>query len=152
MNCLTDKRSLSAHRDSDVLRLSSSLWSLVNKCPVSTKLLINQSLNAILILEKTSIATSLWAVEQLCSPVSLKDSVNKWLPWLLQLWKLKLLLQLRGNSWSGLVVQFSALCPPSKLCGLPKQNILRLASLSFIENASDIYIIAFIVTLLNQFV
>jgi len=58
MNCLMDKPSLSAHRDLDALRHSSSLWSLVNKCLVSMKSLITQYLSAILILEKTSIATS----------------------------------------------------------------------------------------------
>lgn len=137
MNFPTDKLLPSAVKDSDALRLfSSQCWS-ENKCQVSTKLLINQFLSVMLILEKICTTISSWVVEQLCSQVSQKDLVKKLLLWLHQQWKSRFSLLKKENSWSGLVVQSCHLCQLSKPCGSLKPSIKKLVPKSFTENVSD---------------
>ncbi len=137
MNFQMVKLSLSAVKDSDAQKLSSSQCWSENKCQVSTKSPINLSLSAMLISEKTCITTSLWVVEQLCSQVSQKDLARKLLLWLHQPWKSRSSPHKKENSSSGLVDQSCHHCQPSKQCGSPKPNIKKAVLKSFIENVSD---------------
>ena len=129
--------SLSVVNVSDALKLFSSPWLSVNKCQDSMKSLITPSWSVTSISEKIFIATLLWAVEQLCSPVSPNVLARKLLPSLPQPWKSRSWHQLSASSWCGSEDQFSVHSQPSKLCGSPKPNFRRLAQPSFTENASD---------------
>ena len=137
MSFLMVKSSQSLPRDSDALKPSSNPWWSVKKCPVSMKLLTNQSLSAISILEKISIATSSCLEEPLCTLAFPNVSANKWLPLLLQPWRSRLWLLPKESSWSGLEVQSFHPFLHSRLCGLPRANIKRLVLLLFTENVSD---------------
>lgn len=136
-NYQTDKWLPSEIKDSDAQKLFSNQWWSERKCQDSTKSLINQFWNVTLISEKTFTTISLWAVEQLCSQVSQKDSVNRLLLWLHQPWKSKSLLHKKENSWFGSEDQFCHLCRLSKLCGSQKPNINKPVQQLCTENVSD---------------
>lgn len=59
MNFLMVKLLMYQVKDLDAQKLFSNQWLLVNKCQVSMRLHINQSLNVMLILEKIYIVTLL---------------------------------------------------------------------------------------------
>ncbi len=137
MNSLTVMSSPSRPRDSEPLNSYSSPPSSEWKFPGFMNWLSNPSWNATLMSEKIFMQTSLCQVVPPCSLVSLKDSAKKLPPLLHQPWKLRLLLPLKGNSQSGLVVQFFHHCQPSRLCGSLELNMTNQVPVLSTESVSE---------------
>lgn len=141
LNCPMVRLLMSEVKNSDVLKLFSSLWLWESKCQASMKLPINPFWSVMLISEKICTPTLSWVVELPCSQEFLKDWARKWPlwphpPWRSRFWPLK-----RESSWSGSVDLFCHLFQLSKPCGSLRPSIKKLEPPSYTENVSDCWII-----------
>jgi hypothetical protein len=142
-NSLTEMSSLLETKDSEPLNCYSSPLSLERSILESTNWPSNPSWNAISMLERIYMPTSLCPEEQPCTKELLKDSPRKSLPLLPQPWRSRSLLPLKENSLSGLVDLSSLHSVLSKLCGSPRTITPNQDPKLFTENVSEKYFIYF---------
>lgn len=122
LNSQTETSLPSVTNNSDAQKLCLILLDKsVKKCHQSINSLTNLSKNVILMSERIFMRTWLCLVVLLCTLVSQRDSKKRWSLLLHQLWKLKLVLQKKENSPSGLEDLSSPPLVHSRLCGSPKK-------------------------------